>query len=79
MIAPMNFANAKYWPNRYLPNIAGQIVRSKDDGTRFLLPNAKVTGFNLLFRLAERHTRVWPDLEIPLAGIERPCRARCGR
>jgi hypothetical protein len=38
MIAAMNFANTKIPPNRYLPDIAAQIVRSKDDGTRFLLP-----------------------------------------
>ena len=30
MIAPMNFANTKYWPNRYLPDVAGQIIMNPD-------------------------------------------------
>src|SRR5258708_16706495 len=34
----------KYWPNRYLTDIAGQIVRSKHDGTRFLLPMRRLLG-----------------------------------
>jgi hypothetical protein len=51
MIAPMNFANTKILAQSLPDRYRGTDRPTKDDGTRFLLLNAKITGFNLLFRL----------------------------
>ncbi len=70
MIAPMNLANTKILAES-LPARYSGTDRPIEISRSFLLLKAKITGFNLLFRLAERH-EVWPDLKIAFAGIERP-------
>jgi hypothetical protein len=53
MIAPMDFANTKYWPNRYLPDIAGQIDRKMTERAFFF--QCEDYWVQSVLRLAERH------------------------